>query len=325
MRYNFFLVELALFLCHLVDYTIGDAPNFVSACGITVLSSTQLNSQLYQVIVSSEEVRGNQTIRILVPTDYATSGASRRYPVLYLLHGAHEDATAWTTDGAAQNISGNASLINVMPNGDPVAFYTNWVIPGNATPQNWRTYHNEQLVPWIDFNLRTVAKKEGRAIAGLSMGGYGAIHYAELYSNNFIYAASFSGPLDLLDTSVQAKILNLTSIDGKPISGPFGDPSAPLGSNGWFAQSTITRAAELHDIYIALYNGNKGYPESIYREGFYHLRDLLILFNIPVYFDDYGDGQSIGHGCNGSHDWHCFRAAFIDVLPRMMAVLQQQY
>jgi len=37
-------------------------------------------------------------------------------------------------------------------------------------------------VPWIDLNLRTVAKKEGRAIAGLSMGGFGAIHYAELYS-----------------------------------------------------------------------------------------------------------------------------------------------
>jgi S-formylglutathione hydrolase FrmB len=183
----------------------------------------------------------------------------------------------------------------------------------------------EQRVPWIDLNLRTVAKKQGRAVAGLSMGGYGAIHYAELYSDIFIYAASFSGPLDLLDASVQIKILNSTSIDGKPISGPFGDPSAPLSSNGWFTQSTITRAAELHDIYIALYNGNKGYPESIYREGFYHLRDLLILFNIPVYFDDYGDGQSIGHGCDGAHDWACFRAAFIDVLPRIMAVLQQQY
>ena len=56
------------------------------------------------------------------------------------------------------------------------------------------------------------------------MGGYGAIHYAELYSNYFIYAASFSGPLDLLDTNVQCKILNLTSIDGKPISAAFDDP-----------------------------------------------------------------------------------------------------
>jgi S-formylglutathione hydrolase FrmB len=67
----------------------------------------------------------------------------------------------------------------------------------------------EQLVPWIDFNLRTVAKKQSRAITGLSMGGFGAIHYAELYSDNFVYAASFSGALDLLNTDIQNIILNL--------------------------------------------------------------------------------------------------------------------
>jgi S-formylglutathione hydrolase FrmB len=325
MKYNFVFVELVFFVSNWIEYAISDAPNFVSGCGLTVLSSTQVNTQLYEVFVSSEEVRGNQTIRILFPDDYTTSGASRRYPVLYLLHGAHQNARAWTTDGTAQEIIGNSSLITVMPNGDPVAFYTNWVIPGNSTPQNWRTYHMEQLVPWIDLNLRTVARKQARAIAGLSMGGYGAIHYAELYSNNFIYAASFSGPLDLLDSLVQIKILNLTNIDGKPISCAFGDPLAPLSSNGWFAESTITRAAELHDIYIALYNGNNGYPEFIYRDGFYRLQDLLVLFNIPVHFDDYGNGQSIGHGCDGSHSWACFRASFIDVLPRMTSILQQQY
>ena len=324
MWYNFFLVKLALVLCNLIGYSISDAPNFVSAFGLTVHSSTQLNNQLYEVVVSSDEVLGNQTIRILVPNDYTTSGNNRRYPVIYLLHGATEDATSWTTSGAAQNITHNASLIAVMPNGDRFGFYNNWVIPGNATPQNWRTYHMEQLVPWVDFNLRTVAKKQGRAIAGLSMGGFGAIHYAELYSGNFIYAASFSGPLDLLDPRVQNKILGLPGA-GKPLVGPFGYPSEPITSNEWFAQSTITRAAQLHDIYVALYNGNNDYTESIYRNGFYHLQDLLMLFNIPVYFDDYGDGQSIGYGCDGKHDWSCFKASFIDVLPRMMAVLQQQY
>jgi S-formylglutathione hydrolase FrmB len=325
MRFSYFLVELVFVLGNFVDDTISDAPNFVSGFGLTVLSSTQLKNQLYEVVVSSEEVRGNQTIRILVPTDYTTSGTSRRYPVLYLLHGATDNATAWTIKGAAQNITGNVSLITVMPNGDPFGFYTNWVIPGNATPQNWPTYHMEQLVPWVDLNLRTVAKKQGRAIAGNSMGGFGAIHYAELYSDNFIYAASFSGALDLLDSRVQTKILNLTTIDGKPLVGPFGYPSAPISSNGWFAEDTITRAAELRDIYIALYNGNNDYTDSIYLPGCYHLRDLLILFNIPVYLDDYGDGQSIGHGCQGKHNWTCFIASFIDVLPRMMGVLQQQY
>lgn len=128
---------------------MGDAPNFISGCGLTFLSSTQLNSQLYELVVASEEVRGNQTVRIILPMDYTTSGSSRCYPTLYLLHGATDNATTWTRNGKGQalNITGNASLITVMPNGDPFGFYTNWVVPGNATPQNWRTFHMEQLVP----------------------------------------------------------------------------------------------------------------------------------------------------------------------------------
>ncbi len=326
MKYGFFLVELTLVLCSLVDYTTGDAPNFVSGFGLTVLSSTALNPQLYEVVVSSQEVHDNQTIRIIIPNDYTTSGASRRYPVLYLLHGATDNATTWTRNGKgeAQNITGNASLITVMPDGGRFGFYTNWVIPGDAAPQNWRTYHMEQLVPWIDLNLRTVAKKEGRAIAGLSMGGYGAMHYAELYTDNFIYGASFSGALDLLDPRLQNIIINLPG-GGHPLYGPFGYPDAPLSSNGWFAESTLTRAAELRNISIAIYAGRANSFEATLGDGSHRLRDLLVILNVPVYFDDYGNGQSIGHNCDGGHDWLCFNAALIDVFPRIMAVLQQQY
>ena len=324
MWYNYLLVELAFILVNLIGYTISDAPSFISGFGLTVLSSIQLNPQLYEVVVSTQEVLGNQTIRILVPNDYATSGSSRHYPVLFLLHGAFGGATDWTTAGAAQNITSNASLITVMPNGDRFGFYTNWVMPGNSTLQNWRTYHMEQLVPWVDLNLRTVAKKQGRAIAGLSMGGYGAIHYAELYSDNFIYGASFSGALNLLDVGVQNIILSLPG-PGKPLVGPFGYPTQPISSTEWFKQDTITHAADFHDIYIALYTGNVTSFEATLGYGSHRLHDVLLMLNIPVYFDDYGDGQSIGYGCNGEHTWPCWRASLIDVLPRMMAVLQQQY
>jgi hypothetical protein len=99
---------------------------------------------------------------------------------------------------------------------------------------------------------------------------------------------------------------------------------APIESNGWFAQNPIAHAAALRDITVALYTGNNGSLESTLRDTCYRLRDILTLFNIPVYFDDYGNGQSIGHGCDGGHDYPCWNAVLIDVLPRMMAVLQQQ-
>ena len=325
MRYCCWFVDLLFVVFYLINNVNGDVPSFVSGFGLTVLSSTQLNNQLYEVVLSSQQVLGNQTIRILLPPDYTTSGTSRRYPTLYLLHGATDSGTAWTMKGAAQSIVGNASLITVMPNGDPLGFYTNWVFPGNSTPQNWRTHHMEELVPWIDLNLRTVAKKGGRAIAGLSMGGYGAMHYAEGYCDNFIYAASFSGAVDILDTRLQNSILRAPTPDGKPFIGPFGYPTAPIGSNGWFAEDTITRVAELRNISIALYTGNVGDLESLLRDGSYRLRDLLVLFNIPLHFNDYANGQSIGHGCDGAHTWPCWQATLIDVLPRIMAIVEQQF
>ena len=326
MRYGLLLLEITLSLYNLIGYTIADAPNFISGCGLTFLSATRLNNQLYEVIVSSEEVLGNQTVRIILPTDYATSGTSRRYPTLYLLHGATDNATTWTRNGKgqAQNITGNASLITVMPDGGRFGFYTNWVLPGNSTPQNWRTYHMEQLVPWIDLNLRTIAKKEGRAIAGLSMGGYGAMHYAELYTDNFIYGASFSGVLDLLDPRVQNIVINLPGV-GNPLIGPFGYPTSPITATAWFTEDTISRAVELRNISIALLAGNSSTFEATLGDGSFRLHDILSMLNIPVYFHPYGNGQSIGHGCNGDHNWGCFNAALIDVFPRIMAVLQQQY
>ncbi|CAF0776718.1 unnamed protein product [Adineta ricciae] len=323
---NNFTIAILFVLCILVNCVTSDKEvNFDSAYGLTVRSISKVDDQLYDVIVSSNEVLNDQTIRILLPLDYTTSDRTRRYPALYLLHGSFGGAEDWTRAGNAQNICGNASLITVMPNGDPFGFYTNWVIPGNAAPQNWRTFHMEQLVPWIDFNLRTVTSKQGRAIAGLSMGGFGAIHYAEFYSHNFIYAASFSGALDLLNTNVQNGILNLRIIDDVPLVGPFGYPNAPASTNGWFAYDTITHAEELHDLSVALYTGDIGDLEHTLRDGSYRLQEKLTSLNVPVYLNDYGNGQSIGYECDGGHTWSCWKAALIDVLPRILANLQQEF
>jgi len=308
-----------------IDGIYGDAPNFISGAGITVLATSQINKQLYELVLSSEQVRGSQTIRILLPEDYTTSGPNRRYPTLYLLHGATDDGRSWTMKGAAQRVIGNSPIISIMPNGDPAGFYTNWVIPGDAAPQNWRTYHMEQLVPWVDLNLRTVAKKTGRAIAGNSMGGYGTIHYAERYTNNFVYAASFSGAVDIMDPSLQKMILDALTPSGQPFVGPFGYPNASESTNGWIAENTVNHASLFRNISVALYTGAVGSLELLLRNGTYRLRTAIQATTTPLYFDDYGHGQSIGQGCTGEHSWNCWKGTLGDVLPRMLAVLEQQH
>lgn len=234
----------------------ADAPPFNSSFGINVLSYTKLNDQLFEVTVSSDAVRGDWKLRVLFPNDYQTSGSQRRYPVLYLLHGAGCNYTYWTTDGGeAQQILTDKPIIAVMPDASRFGWYTNWINPGDAAPQNWRTFHMEQMVPWIDDNVRSVKGKFGRAIGGFSMGGYGAIRYAELYSENFAYAVSFSGAVHLLDYRLPVVMNWYMLEDNKPLDGPFGPALPPEFGYGWIFGDTALHAAQLRNVSVALYTG----------------------------------------------------------------------
>ena len=55
---------------------------------------------------------------------------------------------------------------------------TDWFNGGAGGPPRWETFHIDQLIPWVDRNLRTVANRGGRAIAGLSQGGFCSMSYA---------------------------------------------------------------------------------------------------------------------------------------------------
>src|SRR6202022_3173993 len=93
----------------------------------------------------------------------------------------------------------------------------------------WETFHVGQLIPWVDANLRTVASRPGRAIAGLSQGGFCAMSYAARHPDMFTTAVSFSGAPDIAyDLEAQVlvtPIINATEVflDGAPPNSMFGD------------------------------------------------------------------------------------------------------
>ncbi len=123
------------------------------------------------------------TRRMAVYTPYGyEKNTKTKYPVLYLLHGGGGDEEAWPSMGRAVQILDNLiakglakPMIVVMPNGNPgqrAAQTLNLPNDGNAQGQN--AYVNSlvnEIVPFIDKEYRTIAKADGRAIAGLSMGG----------------------------------------------------------------------------------------------------------------------------------------------------------
>src|SRR3546814_15891875 len=89
-------------------------------------------------------------------------------------------------------------LIVVIPDGtfdaDGGGFYTNWVDQTTSRGvANWETFHTQELVGWIDENFRTIDDRSGRAIVGLSQGGFGSLSYAARNPGPYGAVASFSG------------------------------------------------------------------------------------------------------------------------------------
>jgi S-formylglutathione hydrolase FrmB len=129
---------------------------------------------------------------IYLPADYETS--NRRYPVLYLLHGYGDDETGWTQFGEAHLICDRsiqagetAPMIIVMPDAG-----VTWYINSYDGKVNYEDYFVKELIPHVDETYRTRPTKQYRAIAGLSMGGYGTLIMATKHPEMFSSAAPLS-------------------------------------------------------------------------------------------------------------------------------------
>jgi S-formylglutathione hydrolase FrmB len=151
--------------------------------------------------------------RILLPADYETSVG--RYPVLYLLHGAGGNETDWTSRTNLTAYADRYRLIIVMP-GVGNSWYANSASDDKA---RYEDVIIRDLIPYIDGKYRTIGNWHGRAVAGLSMGGFGAMKFALRFPHLFIFAASFSGAFDAPRTNI---VLNPTDERSKRLLEIFG-------------------------------------------------------------------------------------------------------
>ena len=130
-----------------------------------------------------------------MPEDYDTS--QRSYPVIYLLHGSSDNETAWIQFGEAGRIldksiknGDSPPAIVIMPDAK-LTWYSNDAKKKDA----WRDMFVNEFIPTIEMNYRIRAKKEFRAIAGLSMGGFGALSIALNYPDMFSICVPMSAAL----------------------------------------------------------------------------------------------------------------------------------
>ena len=165
----------------------------------------------------SQSLGATKALTVYVPPSY-TASSTRRYPVLIYLHGLSGNERNWVDAGHIDRTldsvfaTGRPEAIVVMPDGDD-GWYTTWNgladLPGCRADTSRKERADSYCVPWqhyddyiardivahVDQTYRTYRDARHRGIAGLSMGGYGAISLALAYPDVFGAAASHSGVL----------------------------------------------------------------------------------------------------------------------------------
>ena len=159
----------------------------------------------------------DRRMSVYTPAGYDPAGKTR-YPVLYVLHGVGGDEDAWLDQGRAAQILDNLiaqgkakPMIVVFTNGNisqeaaPGQNATGYVRPTTDLPQTMEgTFETAfpEIVKYVDSHYKTIAKKQSRAICGLSMGGFHTLYISVNYPDMFGYSGMFSAAIGVSDSSV---------------------------------------------------------------------------------------------------------------------------
>ena len=242
-----------------------------SASAINVLSTERVSARVTSYTVSTPSLQMSATtplkVHVILPAGYAEN-PGRRYPVLYALPGTSNKASVWLTNIHTVQLTAKLPLIVVVPDGtydaDGGGFYTNWVDQGTSRGiANWETFHTQELVKWVDGRYRTVRSRTGRAIVGISQGGFGSMSYAARHPELYGAVGSFSGAVDIY-SGAQCQVGAAALISGIMTGLNQVEPFAPFGNpvtdaDNWKAHDPGTIVKNLRHTRIDLFT-SQGVP-----------------------------------------------------------------
>lgn len=274
--------------------------------GARIIAVETLGARSRQLTIDSPAV-GTRGVRLLLPAGFESEGP-KRWPVLYLLHGATGSHADWMRYADVEALTAPTDLIVAMPDAGDLGFYSDWWNGGSGGPPMWETFHTKELTQLLERNWQA---GDRRAVAGLSMGGYGAMDYAARHPGMFKAAASFSGVVDPIGGELDIGTTDL-----------WGDPVAQ--ADNWRAHDPVNLAGALKGtaLYVAYGDGGQGpldlnavAPDDLEpwiadqnRTFIARLKKL----KIPVTVDAYGPG---------SHDWPYWERALHRSLPLLLKAL----
>ena len=155
------------------------------------------HGNVQQILFNSPSTGEQKRAFVYTPAEYSKN-AKKKYPVLYLQHGWGEDETAWSNQGCAHLVMDNLiaegkckPFIIVMTYG--MTNGARYGTIGSFSPKDFETVLVDELIPYVDSHFRTLANKQNRAMAGLSMGGMETKSITLARPDTFDYWGLFSG------------------------------------------------------------------------------------------------------------------------------------
>jgi len=153
----------------------------IRPCLVLLVFCVVAHGRVETVRFQSKLVNSTLPYNVILPVDYDTSKTTR-YPVLYLLHGLTGHYNDWVQRSNIADYAADYRMIVVTPEGND-----SWYV------DKYESYILNELIPDVEQRYRTIEARYGRSIAGLSMGGYGAIKFGLKSPATFVFAASMSG------------------------------------------------------------------------------------------------------------------------------------
>src|SRR4051794_33006366 len=141
-----------------------------------IVAEKQIAPRVIELTISTPAFTGPTKVDVDLPVGY-DADAHRRWPVAYFLAGTMNTYRTFNSFVDGVKLTESFPAIVVSPTGDS-GYWSDWYSGGAFGPPMYESYVIDQLIPLIDARFRTIARRSHRAVAGVSMGGYGAMMVA---------------------------------------------------------------------------------------------------------------------------------------------------
>ncbi len=274
-------------------------------------AATRLGPRTFDVSVSSAALGRSAPVRLILPSGFDAQ-AGRTYPVLYLLHGAHDDYTSWTRETDIEAFTEGRDLIVAMPDAGPTGIPSVW-----RDGLDYETFQVKEVQAVLARDYRASGV---RAVAGVSTGGYGAMAHAARHPGVFAAAASYSGVLDTTAPGVPAIVDAIVARESLPAGSLWGNPVLNLLT--WRDFNPRARAGGLRGtaLYVSqgsglLGGGGDPLPEALESAlwpSAHGFADALARLGIPATTHFY---------TGGGHSWAYWKGEFAASWPLLARAL----